>query len=186
MERVPTTKQELADIMEKYKGHVIATSACLGGELSSLAYDMSIAEKKNDIENAQISYDKIINFVKYCLDIFGTDFFIECAPSTAEDQKIVNRKLFKISKAFNIPMVIGTDAHYLTKEDRVIHKAYLNSKEGEREVDSFYEFTYVMEFDEALDLLSQSFDGDKNIASNIIKNTLLIQDLIQDYSLERK
>ena len=52
MERVPTTKQELADIMKKYKGHVIATSACLGGELSSLAYDMSIAEKKNDIGNA--------------------------------------------------------------------------------------------------------------------------------------
>ena len=71
-------------------------------------------------------------------------------------------------------MVIGTDAHYLTKEDRVIHKAYLNSKEGDREVDSFYEFTYVMEFDEALELLSQSFDGDKDIASNIIKNTLLI------------
>ena len=186
MERVPTTKQELADIMKKYKGHVIATSACLGGELSSLAYDMSIAEKKNDIGNAQIFYDRIINFVKYCLDIFGKDFFIECAPSTAEDQKIANRKLYKISKAFNIPMVIGTDAHYLTKEDRVIHKAYLNSKEGEREVDSFYEFTYVMEFDEALELLSQSFDGNKDIASTIIKNTLLIQDLIQDYSLERK
>ena len=186
MERVPTTKQELADIMKKYKGHVVATSACLGGELSSLAYNMSIAEEKEDIENAQIFYNKIIDFVKYCLNIFGSDFFIECAPSTAKDQKIANRKLYKISKAFNIPMVIGTDAHYLTKEDRVIHKAYLNSKEGEREVDSFYEFTYVMEFDEALELLSQSFDGDKDIASSIIKNTLLIQDLIQDYSLERK
>ena len=186
MERVPTTKQELADIMKKYKGHVIATSACLGGELSSLAYNMSIAEEKEDIENAKIFYNKIIDFVKYCLDVFGSDFFIECAPSTAKDQKIANRKLYKIAKAFNIPMVIGTDAHYLTKEDRVIHKAYLNSKEGEREVDSFYEFTYVMEFDEALELLSQSFDGDKDIASNIIKNTLLIQDLIQDYSLERK
>lgn len=186
MERVPTTKQELADIMKKYKGHVIATSACLGGELSFLAYNMSIAEEKEDIENAKIFYNKIIDFVKYCLDVFGSDFFIECAPSTAKDQKIANRKLYKIAKAFNIPMVIGTDAHYLTKEDRVIHKAYLNSKEGEREVDSFYEFTYVMEFDEALELLSQSFDGDKDIASNIIKNTLLIQNLIQDYSLERK
>lgn len=85
MERVPTTKQELVDIMKKYKGHVIATSACLGGELSSLAYNMSIAEEKEDIENAQIFYNKIIDFVKYCLDIFGSDFFIECAPSTAKD-----------------------------------------------------------------------------------------------------
>ena len=29
-------------------------------------------------------------------------------------------------------MVIGSDAHYLKKEDRYVHKAYLNSKDGER------------------------------------------------------
>ena len=32
--------------MERYKGHVIATTACMGGELSTLAYDMSLAEEK--------------------------------------------------------------------------------------------------------------------------------------------
>ena len=83
-------------------------------------------------------------------------------------------------------MVIGTDAHYLTKEDRFVHKAYLNSKGGEREVDSFYEFARLMDFDEAETILAESFDGNKSIAENIINNTLLIQEKIQDYSLERK
>ena len=35
MERVPLLKTELADIMSNYKGHVIATTACIGGELGT-------------------------------------------------------------------------------------------------------------------------------------------------------
>lgn len=186
MERVPTTKEELSNIINKYKGHVIATTACMGGELSTLAYDMSLAEKVNDREAAQVFYDRILNFMKFCIDTFGDDFYLECAPSTAEDQKLVNQKLLKIARAYNIPLVIGTDAHYLTKEDRFVHKAYLNSKGGEREVDSFYEFARLMDFDEAEDILSKSFGGDKNISAEIIANTLLIQEKIEDYSLERK
>ena len=186
MERVPTTKEELSNIVNKYKGHVIATTACMGGELSTLAYDMSLAEKVNDREAAQVFYDRILNFMKFCIDTFGDDFYLECAPSTAEDQKLVNQKLLKIARAYNIPLVIGTDAHYLTKEDRFVHKAYLNSKGGEREVDSFYEFARLMDFDEAEDILSKSFGGDKNISAEIIANTLLIQEKIEDYSLERK
>ena len=186
MERVPTTKAELTKVMLKYKGHVIATTACMGGELSTLSYDMSLAEKVNDTQMVETFYYNIVNFMQYCIETFGEDFYIECAPSTAEDQKLVNRKLLKISQAFNIPMVIGTDAHYLTKEDRFVHKAYLNSKGGEREVDSFYEFARLMDFDEAETILAESFDGNKSIAENIINNTLLIQEKIQDYSLERK
>ena len=186
MERVPITKRELKEVMERYKGHVIATTACMGGELSTLAYDMSLAEDKEDKEIQQLCYDNIINFMKFCLEVFGTDFYIECAPSTAEDQKRVNRKLWKIAHAYDIPMVIGTDAHYLTKEDRFVHKAYLNSKGGEREVDDFYEFARLMDFDEAEEILAESFDGHKDAAERVIMNTLLIQNKIEEYSLERK
>ena len=97
MERVPTTKAEMTYIMNKYKGHVIATSACMGGELSSLAYDMSLAEDRNDEEIKFECHERIVNFIQYCLKTFGDDFYIECAPSTAADQKRVNRKLYKIS-----------------------------------------------------------------------------------------
>lgn len=55
-------------------------------------------------------------------------------------------------------MVIGTDAHYLTAADRPIHKAYLNSKEGEREIDSFYKFTYLMSSDEVFYLMEDFAD----------------------------
>lgn len=182
MERVPTLKEDLFNIMSKYRGHVIATTACLGGELSTHALAMSNAENVQDIETAKYHYDIIIKFIEYCLDIFGEDFYIECAPGSSKDQVDANKKLLKIAKAYNIKMVVGTDAHYLVKEDRFIHKAYLNSKGGEREVDSFYEFSRLMEYEEVIELLTLSMSEDEAI--QICKNTLDIQNKIEDYSLE--
>ena len=186
MERVPITKSELEEVMNQYKGHVIATTACMGGELSSLAYDMSLAEERDDKQMVQYCYNRIVSFMTFCMKVFGDDFYIECAPSTSADQIRTNRKLYMISQAFKVPMVIGTDAHYLTKEDRFVHKAYLTSKSGEREVDDFYEFARLMDYDEAEEILAKSFDGHLDTVDTIINNTKLIQEKIQDYSLERK
>ena len=187
MERVPVTKDELSSVMEKYRGHVIATTACLGGELSTNALAMSLAEDVGDNSTAYIHYERIGTFVRYCLNLFGEDFYIECAPSNMADQAITNRKLARIAKAFNIKMVVGTDAHYLTKEDRWVHKAYLNSKGGEREVDSFYEFARLMDSEEVEELLTTySFQDDGSVAREILENTNEIKNKITFYSLERK
>ena len=185
MERVPITKEELAKIMSKYKGHVIASTACMGGELSTAAYNMAMAENVNDMASAGVFYQQIRDFIEYCVDVFGEDFYIECAPSTAEDQCITNRKLYRIAQAYQIPMIVGTDAHYLTKNDRFVHKSYLNSKGGEREVDSFYEFAHLMSREEAYVLLASCF-GDPMVAETILNNSDKIKEKFSDYSLERK
>lgn len=185
MERVPTLKCELEEVVNKYPGHLIATTACLGGELSTNAVAMSLAEEVNDKVNAKYYYDNIVNFMEYCLRLFKDDFYIECAPATTQDQLVANRKLYKIAKAYNIKMVAGTDAHYLTKEDRQIHKAYLNSKGGEREVDDFYEFSRLMDYEEAKELLDVAYEDD-SISNWILTNTNEIKNKIKFYSLERK
>ena len=184
MERVPILKEEVKEIMKKYQGHIIATTACMGGELSTAAYNMILAEQVNDMSSAQVFYNQICELMGFCLEVFGDDFYIECAPSTAEDQCATNRKLIKIAQAYRVPVVVGTDAHYLTKEDRFVHKSYLNSKGGEREVDSFYEFAHLMDYNEAYDLLSKCFDSGAT-AEWILNNTKLIKDSIKEYNLER-
>lgn len=185
MERVPITKEELAKIMSKYRGHVIASTACMGGELSTAAYNMTLAENVNDMASAGIFYQQICDFIAYCKDVFGDDFYIECAPSTAEDQCITNRKLYRIAQAYGIPLIVGTDSHYLTKKDRYVHKSYLNSKGGEREVDSFYEFAHLMSYDEAYELLKDCF-GNGMIAEQILENSRKLGEQYTSYSLERK
>ena len=185
MERVPTLKSELATIVNKYSGHLIATTACLGGELSTHALAMQLAENVGDNTTAQEHYFAILDFIKFCVDLFGEDFYIECAPASGEEQLIVNRKLARIASALGVKLVAGTDSHYLTKADRLVHKAYLNSKDGDREIDSFYEFSRLMDYDEAKDLLTMAFEKYYK-AEEVLANTNEIREKIKFYSLERK
>lgn len=145
MERVPTLKSELKDIVMRDPGHLIATSACLGGELSSSILEMERARQIEDNETAIIKYNQIVEYMQFMDELFGDDFYVEVAPAASKDQIIANNKLVQIAHVFNKKVVIGDDAHYLKKEDRYIHKAYLNSKGGERETDAFYEYAYLQD-----------------------------------------
>ena len=185
MERVPLLKSELADIMSRYKGHIIATTACIGGELGTEILRAEEAEAVRDNETAQLHLGKIFDFITFCKSVFGEDFYLECAPSTKEDQIRVNRRIRKISNALNVKVVVGTDAHYLTTAERQVHKAYLNSKDGEREVDDFYEFSRLMTSDEVVELLNLAYN-DNDFVNEILDNTLEVQDKITSYSLENK
>lgn len=194
MERVPTTKEELKTIVKKYKGHLIATSACIGGELPKLLlskWKSMPKENNDDFMNSLLQADvneydqKIDNFLTLMKELFGEDFYIEVAPSDKEDQILANRLLEETAYKYNIEIVVGTDAHYLTKEHRQIHKAYLTSNEGEREVDDFYEFARLMDSDEVEQLLNLSFDSPRLI-QRILDNTQEIQSKIKRYSLFHK
>ena len=178
MERVPTLKEELNDIINKYgKGHLIASTACLGGELPKLTKELFIREyygkSTGDIKQ------QIHNFVLQCINWFGEDFYIECAPGLSDEQVAVNKRISDIAYAYNVKMVIGTDAHFLKKEDRFVHKAYLNSKDGEREVDEFYEFSYLQDQDEIIEHLKPSNLNYEELA----KNSMEIYDKIEVYSI---
>ena len=184
MERVPLLKSELKEIVSKNKGHLIATTACIGGELGTEILKAEEAEAVKDQDTAYQHLQKIYDLITFCIDLFGDDFYIECAPSTKDDQIRVNKRSKRIAEAFNLKMVVGTDSHYLTKAERQVHKAYLNSKEGEREVDDFYEFSRLMDSDEIFELLGLAFD--KDYIEYILNNTLDLQSKITFYSLERK
>ena len=182
MERVPLLKSELEEIVKKEPGHLIATTACLGGELGDNILKLEKCEAINDIENTKKHYLQIVNLMEYCVDLFGEDFYIECAPANNADQISANKRMAKIASAFNVKMCLGTDAHYLTKEDRYVHKAYLNSKGGEREVDSFYEFTYLMDAAETRELLKHSF-SDEGMIDWIFNNSNEMRKKIKFFDL---
>ena len=91
-------------------------------------------------------------------------------------------RLLSISHAFNVKMIVATDAHYLKKEDRYVHKAYLNSKGGEREVDSFYEYAYLQSNEEIIENLKQS-QFDESFVSKMFENSIEIYNKIENYSI---
>lgn len=185
LERVPTIYSDIEEIVKKYPNSLIATTACLGGELSVNTLALINAEKINDKKSAETAHNNIVKFMLWGKEQFGDDFYIECAPGCSSDQIQVNRRLISIAKAFNVKMVIGSDAHYLKKEDRYVHKAYLNSKGGEREVDEFYEFTYLQDNNEIIENLKKS-DFTEDFIQQMFDNSCEIYDKIELYSLEHK
>jgi len=180
MERVPTLKSELKEIIMREPGHMLATSACLGGELSSCVLEMEQARKIGDEQTAVIKYNQIIDFIDFCNELFGDDFYIEVAPGASKEQILVNNKLAQIAQLYNKKLVIGDDAHYLKREDRYIHKAYLNSKGGERETDAFYEYSYLQDEEDLKKNLEPSLGF---LIDDMCRNSMEMFDKIEIYDL---
>ena len=182
MERVVTLYEDLREIVEKYPNSLIATSACLGGELSTSTLNLINSEATDDREGRLEAHSNIVSFVQWCKNLFGEDFYIECAPAKSNEQVAVNQRLSSIAECFGVKMVMGTDAHYLKKEDRYIHEAYLNSKGGEREVASFYEYAYLQSEDEIKENIEESFLN----YEELVRNSYEIYEKIEKYSLLHK
>lgn len=184
MERVPTLKSEVEDVVRRYgQGHIYASTACLGSELDKAILELHEAEMLGNITGEKQAHDKIVTFLEWCINTYGEgNFSLEVQPAQSEDQIIVNKRMSSIAKAFGLPICITCDSHYLRKEDRYIHKAFLNSKEGEREVDSFYEYAYLQSEEE----IRRNLEGTDLNYEKLCDNSMKIWDRCEYYSLKRK
>lgn len=174
MRRVPTYYQDLFDIIGTNPGHVIGSTACLGGALPT--------QILRAIQDPTL-FPKIEIWIQQMDALFGHgNFYFELQPSNNREQIYVNRQLIEYSTEHDIPYIITTDSHYLKKEDRVIHKAYLNAQNGEREVDDFYATTYLMGTEELESYFSYLSEEQLQVA---YQNILRIKNSIEDYTLLR-
>lgn len=170
MRRVPTYYQDLIDIIGLNPGHVVGSSACLGGALPTQILRGADPNVLND-------------WIQQMIGIFGKEnFYLEMQPSKNKEQIQVNRALINYSKENDIGLIITTDSHYLKKEDRPIHKSFLNAQDGEREVDEFYATTYMMDTEELESYMAYSFDSEE-ILKNSYNNIEKIANMCEDFSL---
>lgn len=181
IERVPIEKKQLEEIVSNNKGNLIATTSCLGGEFPQLVLEYL----ESNMQDNSIK-QKIHKFLTWCISIFGKeDFYIELASSQDEEQIIFNKMAIKIAKAYGLKFILATDSHYMSKEDRVIHSAYINAGDRtDNERDSFYLYSYMQELDEIREYSSASMSNeDIDIA---IKNTLSIYNSIEMYDIRKE
>ena len=176
MRRVPTYYQDLIDVIGKNPGHVIAGSACLGGCLPT--------QLIRNRDTGAPSMDLIKRWIQQMQGIFGVDdFYFEMQPSFNKDQIYVNHKLVELGAELGIKYIITNDAHYLKKEDRPIHKAFLNSQNGDREVDSFYATTYLMSDEEVREYMEKEMG--EEVLQSAYRTIEEIKDKCEDYSLKK-
>lgn len=104
-------------VLKKYSKGIIATSACLGGEVQKLILNRDIeAAKKSALEYR---------------GIFGeNNFFLELQDHGMPEQARVNRELINLSKELEIPLTVSNDVHYLNKDDAKSHDVLLCIQTG--------------------------------------------------------
>jgi DNA polymerase-3 subunit alpha len=182
MERVPTGKKDLEKIVKENPNNLIASTACLGSEVNIHLLAKKDAELKNDHEIVKYHEEKVHSFIKWCIELFGKNYFyIELQPAFSDEQIYCNLELFKLANEYGLKRIITTDTHYLRPENRIIHKAFLNAKDGEREVDSFYEACFLQTKEEIYERMSYF---EKWIIDEALENTLLIGEQVEDYTIE--
>lgn len=165
--RVPSWYSDLEEAIGDDKGHLIVTSACVGGIFRN-AFDNNKSE-----EDAK----KILDWM---LEWIGDDFYLEIAPAEYPEVIEYNKWIIELSKKYNIKLVFACDAHYLTKDDFKVHKAYLQSKEEERETESFYKYTYLQDDEEARKHLSYVSD---ELFIEMVNNSHEMANSIKSYDL---
>lgn len=176
MRRVPTYYQDLIDIIGKNKGNVIASTACLGGQLPAYLLKYKQTQDEAYIKQA-------VKWLKGMVKLFGKgNFFLEMQPSNNEEQIYVNQWIKKLSHKLDIPYIITCDAHYLKKDEAFIHETYLKSQNGEREVSEFYATTYLMGTEELEEFFEYFTKEDIRAA---YENIEYIKNQCEDYNLKK-
>ena len=180
--RVDTLKKDLEEIVTRNPGHLIASSACIGGELGKSILELTAAEKIGDKSSAEKYHNQIVNFILWNKKIFGDNFYIEVQPGISKEQITVNQRLLSISNCFNIKMIPTSDTHYLRPEDRYVHKSFLNSENKEREVDAFYQDAYLHSDEEMIEKFALS-GFDSLFVQQLFDNSMELYNKIEQFSL---
>lgn len=182
LERVDTLKSDLERYIKANPGHIIMSTACIGGELGKRILKLTEAERLGDTAAAEREHNKIVEFMLWSKDLFKDDFYIETQPGISKDQITVNQRLLSIASAFGVKMVCSSDSHFLRPADRYVHKAFLNSKEGDREVDAFYQDAYLHSCEEMIEKFAKS-GFDSTLVEQMFNNTMEIYNKVENYTL---
>ena len=98
--------------LEECKEGLICLSACIGGIIPQMYLDGNETEA--------------INWIVKFKSFFCEDFYLEIQPHSFDKQVKTNKWLIEMSKAYNIPLVVTSDAHYVNKEERDIHDTVIS------------------------------------------------------------
>ena len=101
MRRVPTYYSDLEEIIKNNPGHLIGSTACIGGYIGK-----TLLKAKND-DDIEAAANKLKSWILYLQSIFGpTNFFLELQPSNNNDQIFVNKWLIFLPLLLQIVTIL--------------------------------------------------------------------------------
>ena len=107
------------EVLREFSEGIIASSACLAGEVSKNI----LVDNYEEAKAAALRYR----------DIFGeNNFFLELQDHGLAEQKKVNAALLRLSQETGIPLIATNDVHYTYKDDVAPHDILLCIQTGKK------------------------------------------------------
>jgi DNA polymerase-3 subunit alpha len=104
------------EILEKYSEGIIASSACLQGQVPRLL----LSGQEEEAAKAAKRY----------ADLFPGRFYLELQKNYIPEQDLANQGLIRLAKKLGLPLVATNDCHYLKKTDADSHDVLLCIQTG--------------------------------------------------------
>ncbi len=164
-------------LLEKFHEGIIASSACLGGEVPE-------AILKNNLSDAN---ESILWFKK----LFGEDYYLELQRHKSGDPEIdsdtfakqekVNAKLIEFAAKHNIKLVATNDVHFTNEEDAEAHDRLICLNTG-KDLDDPTRMRYThQEWFKTQEEMNELFSD----IPEALENTMEVASKIEDYELDR-
>jgi DNA polymerase-3 subunit alpha len=155
------------ELLRLYHDGLIASSACLGGEIPKaiINHGMDAAEE----------------VLKEYIDIFGDDFYLELQRHGIPEQELVNRGLLELAEKYNRKVIATNDVHFVKAEYREAHDILirLNTNRDDEEGGMHYSGQeYLKSPSEMSDLFSD--------IPQAIYNTQELIEKVEDYEIKHK
>lgn len=156
------------DLLRQYHEGLIASTACLGGEVPSaiLKYGPEQGER------VLLEYK----------EIFGDDFYLELQDHNLPEQKTVNVEIIALAKKHNIKLIATNDVHYINREDFQAHEILI-SINTKSDLDDDEGLHYSGE--EFLKSPEEMFEIFKDIPE-AIQNTVELANSVEEFNLTVK
>ena len=164
------------EILEKYHENLIASSACLGGELPRLI----AAGNMEEAEKSALWYK----------NLFGDDYYFEIqqhrtevpgqSQEVFEKQKIVNAGLFNLSEKLGIKCIATNDCHFVNKEDGPAHDRLICINTNARVTDQDRMHYTQQEYMKTADEMAAMHISHPEV----ITNTLEVAAKVEEYDID--
>ena len=156
------------ELLKLYHDGLIASSACLGGEIPQTIMEKGI--------------DKAEEVLKVFLEIFGKDFYLELQRHGLEEQEPVNQQLITLARKYNVKLIATNDVHYVNAEDARAHDILICLQTG-RDLDDDTRMKYSgQEYLKSRQEMAELFAD----IPEVLTNTQEIVDKVEDFEITTK
>ncbi len=156
------------DLLRQYNKGLIASSACLGGELP---YTILTHGE-----------EKALELIEEYKEIFGEDYYLELMDHGLSEQKKVNEVLIRLSQKSGVKLIATNDVHFINEENFEAHKILIKLNTGKDGDDDHGMHYSGQEYLKSPEQMAAIFAE----VPEAIANTMEIAEKVEDFSLKSK